>query len=299
MKSCVVALAKYESPYIKEWVDHQIQLGFDHIIIGDNNNDYRENLMYVLNDYVCDNKVTIINIQNPNINQLNFYKHVYENLVGKYDWVLFCDIDEFLYLNNYDNVNDYLNSDSFNNFDVIKINWKLMSNNGYLIEIFKPVKERFTEEIKDCEFIDGNINDDNIYVNNSVKSFYRTNLNIIPQVHCTECYYENIRYCDCEGNEIIDQENFPNWSQYNKVINYSEAYIKHFVTKSLEEYVKYKMKRGWSCYNDTEERKQEVKDKYLNYEQFMKVNKLDPNNEVYKTLFEEFYKKYIINNFYN
>ena len=286
MKCCIVAIAKYEGDYIKEWVDYNFNLGFDHIIIGDNNNDHTENLYDILHDYIIEGKLTLINLQGTGVNQVIFYENTYKNLLGNFDWVLFYDIDEFLILNTCKNVHEYLSRKCFDNFDVIKVNWKVMSNNGYAIYIDKPVLERFTKPGNNFLIAD------NIYVNNTVKSFYRTSKNLIPHVHCTEKHYDNIRYCDCSGNEIIDKSSFPNWSQYLEYTNFSEAYIKHFVTKSLEEYIKYKIKRGWSCWS-TPERKEYVLKNCLNLEQFEKMN---GKSKLYEKLFDEFCIKYNINN---
>lgn len=294
MKSCVIAIAKYESDYIKEWVEYNLKIGFDHIIIGDNNDDNKENLLSILIDYVKDEKVTIIDIRDFYIQQIDFYKYTYNNLIGSFDWVLFYDIDEFLFLNNHNNVNEYLNQEKFNEFDVIKINQKIMSNNGYVIQINKPVLERFTKEAPNfkCKysFYDKDNNEYPCYINNTIKSFYRTNKKLIPATHCTEKKYDGIRYCDNTGKEIIDKEYWPNWSQYNEYINHDEAYIKHFITKSLEEYVKYKIKRGWSCFK-TKDLKEYVRQNQLNINNFEEIN---GESSLYKTLYNEFLIKYEI-----
>ena len=226
MRSCIVAIAKYEGDYIQEWVEYNLNLGFDQIIIGDNNDDYSENLKDILIDYIKNGKVTIIDIKDYNITQIQFYHHVYKNLVGSFDWVLFYDIDEFLVLNKHKTVNEYLEQEKFNDFDIIKINWKVMSNNGYVIQLNKPVLERFTTEGNN--YVISHTKDNIlIYANNTVKSFYRTNLDLIPAVHCVENpKYDNLfRYCDNTGKEIINKPNFPNWSLYNVLnkLNYKRV----------------------------------------------------------------------------
>lgn len=295
MRSCIVAIAKYEKDYIKEWVDYNLNLGFNHIFIGDNNDDNTENLFEVLKDYIFEGNVTLIDIKSYYFQQDLFYKYAYNNLVGSFDWVLFYDIDEFLFLDNFSYVNDYLSQQKFDNFDVIKINLKTMTNNGYVIQIDKPVLERFTEESKTYNYIINNNTDEDgidhpIKVNDSVKSFYRTYKNLIPKVHCTETYYDNIKYCDCEGNEIIDKSYWPNWSQYTENINFNGAHIKHYITKSLEEFVKYKIKRGWSCFK-TKEKNEYTKNNFLNLDVFEKIN---GKSKLYDILFKEFCIKYNI-----
>ena len=47
MKSCIVAIARLESPYIIEWIEYHLKLGFDKIVIYDNNWDKKENLIDV------------------------------------------------------------------------------------------------------------------------------------------------------------------------------------------------------------------------------------------------------------
>ena len=292
MRSCVVAIAKYENDYIREWIEYNLNLGFDHIFIGDNNDDHIEDIFTVVNDYVKDGKVTIINIKDYNITQNQFYHHVYKNLVGSFDWVLFYDIDEFLVLNKHKTVNEYLSQEKFNDFDIIKINWKVMSNNGYVVQIDKPVLERFTKEGNN--YIISYNKDSIIYANNTIKSLYRTNLDLMPAVHCIENpKYDNIfKYCDNTGKEIVNKPDFPNWSLYNDYINYDDAYIKHFITKSLEEYVKYKVKRGWSCFKDPKY-VQKILNENLNITNFEDVN---GKSILYEKMFDEILIKYGLKN---
>ena len=45
MSSCLIAIAKNEEPYLKEWIEYHANLGFDKIIVCDNNDvgNYRSN----------------------------------------------------------------------------------------------------------------------------------------------------------------------------------------------------------------------------------------------------------------
>ena len=295
MRSCIVAIAKYENDYIREWIEYNLNLGFDHIFIGDNNDDHKEDIFTIVEDYVKDNKVTVVNIKDFNIKQIDFYKMSYLNLVGNFDWVLYYDIDEFLVLKKHKNVNDYLSQEKFNNFDVIKINQKMMTNNGYVIQIDKPVLERFTQEAENfkCKhtFYDADGIEHPCHINNTIKSFYRTGKNLIPATHSTEKEYSGIRYCNAIGEEIFDKPYWPNWSQYNEFVNHDEAYLMHFATKSLEEYVKYKMKRGWSCFK-TPELQEYVFKNCLNLDVFEEINGKSP---LYQQMYKELLIKYGLN----
>ena len=87
MKTCVMAIAaEFEEPYLLEWVDWHKRLGFDDIWVVTNNWDW-----YVppkgVKTYRRDGKVI----------QLAVYNEWMWNHRWEYDWVLVCDIDEFLY----------------------------------------------------------------------------------------------------------------------------------------------------------------------------------------------------------
>ena len=49
-KYLVVTCAKNENEYIREWIQHYLDLNFDKIIICDNNDD--ESLLGVISDYI-------------------------------------------------------------------------------------------------------------------------------------------------------------------------------------------------------------------------------------------------------
>jgi len=36
MKTALIAIAKCENPYIGEWLDHHLSMGFDLIVVADN-----------------------------------------------------------------------------------------------------------------------------------------------------------------------------------------------------------------------------------------------------------------------
>lgn len=88
MKTCVLAIAaEFEKPYIDEWAGWHWQLGFDDIWVVTNNWDMEGGEDY-LKTYRRDGKVI----------QLQVYNEWFEKHKNDYDWVLVCDLDEFLYI---------------------------------------------------------------------------------------------------------------------------------------------------------------------------------------------------------
>lgn len=60
MKNAVVAIQRLEGKYLQEWVGHYLSLGFDLVIICDNNQlSDNEDVTEILSDYIKDKKVII------------------------------------------------------------------------------------------------------------------------------------------------------------------------------------------------------------------------------------------------
>ena len=60
MKVYIITSAKFEECYIEEWVIHHLNLGFDKIIINDNNpKDYPYDVKDILKKYINNNQVIV------------------------------------------------------------------------------------------------------------------------------------------------------------------------------------------------------------------------------------------------
>lgn len=304
MKTCIIAIARLEGEYIREWVEHHLSLGFDKIFIGDNNidnidnpNDV-ENLGHILSNYIADNKVEILDLTSKEDNQYKFYNDMLYNepLNNEFDWMLFIDIDEFLFLNKHNNVSDYLSQEHFNMSDVIKINWMTMTDGGHLINTGKPVLERMPIPAPNY-ILETTVKDIAVFKNQTIKSFVRTKLiyrlPVENLVHTIRSQYaqdvHRIRYSYNDGTEINEMhDSYPVWSQFTPEINHKDAYIKHFQTKTVEEFVKYKMLRGWSCFQDDYEN---TINNCVNKEMFFSINGYSP---IVDKMFDELIKRYKI-----
>ena len=108
MKTALVAIGRRENQYAREWVQHHLAQGFDHIYIYDNNHDGEDRFDTVLGDFVAEtgnsapagfpsgNPVTIIPYRNRNSAQRDAYNDAYARFGQNYDWLAFFDFDEFL-----------------------------------------------------------------------------------------------------------------------------------------------------------------------------------------------------------
>lgn len=218
MRVVLCAIAKNEHDYINEWVKHYVDLGFDHIYLYDNDSPKSPYIgCYIDKKY--ENKITIYNIRG--VKQPYLQHKIYNNFyhIYRFDWVFFCDIDEFLF--GIDNVHDFLQD---KNFDQVRIKWKLFGDDGLIERNTKiPVKDFFKEEKHDKRLE---------YQN---KSFVRGGLNI----QINSCHYvKNLKSCYPSG--------FPCESLTLPILDYGEEtiFVHHYMTKTLSEFIKQKLNRG-------------------------------------------------------
>ena len=239
MKVALICCGRLENRYAVEFVEYYKQLGFDHIYICDNNHDGEEHFEDVLQPYIDEDFVTIINYRNVICIQWFVYKHVYDILSYydyKYDWLFCCDFDEFLTLTKDKNIKEYLNRDCFKDANQILINWKTYTDNDLVYDDGRPCLERFITPMEINKKAEPN---DWCVTNTCIKSIIRTNI-------CDLNYNTN----HCFINELLKTTTYNNYGNkvnevtYCQPINYTLSYIKHFPTKTIEEYIKYKQIRG-------------------------------------------------------
>ena len=243
-KVAVCCIAKNENKYIKEWADHYKKLGFDKIIIYDNNDENGEILEDVLSEETNSKFVEIINYRGMFVKaQQHAYSDCYKKYGDKYDWIAFFDCDEFLELTTAKDIKEYLSNKIFIDYDLIKINWETYTDSGNLHYEDKPVVERFKEK-----YVSKN---DGWSHNFHIKSILRGGLNqeiVWMESHSPALH--NLPTCDNCGGEIIPLLHTISYgtnkydSCFNKNVNYNMAKLKHYTTKSVEEYCN-KLKRGY------------------------------------------------------
>ena len=217
----ICSIAKQENLYIKEFVEYYRNLGIKKIFLYDNNELKGENFKEVLSNHIYKDFIEIKNYRGMISPQKKAYTDCYINNNNKFDWIAFYDIDEFLYLENYSNINDFLSLPKFKKCSSILINWKYYGDNNNIYYETKPLKNRFTQP-----FIFLNNKKYDKYFYSAAKSIIRTGLNL-SWAHFPH-FINDSMICRADGTIVNDPFSAP---------QYSYAYIKHFATKSTEEYI--------------------------------------------------------------
>ena len=233
IKTALCVIAKKENKYIKEFIDYYKNLGINTIYLYDNNDIEGENFDIILKNYIKNKFVKIINFRGLIRPQQLAYIQCYNNNKYNYDWIAFYDVDEFLYFKNYKKIYNFLSLSKFNNCSSLLINWKYYGDNNNIFYKSKPLKERF---IKPFYF---SKKYKNIYLYAAAKSLVRGGLNITWE-HFPHFLKDQI-ICRPNGEIITNPLSPP---------NYSIAFIKHYATKSTEEFAE-KLLKGAVNSNNT------------------------------------------------
>lgn len=232
MSSCILTIIKNEQEYLDEWIKYHLDLGIDHIfILEDIDSDSHKDICDKYGDRVSLNSVlSVLSEENINIakevKELKKYNvnHIYfreglsylqKNYSNKYEWCFVIDNDEFITIQN-DKLDEVL--PLFKDYDAFTMRWKCYGANGYVNKPSyedKGLIETYTELAK-CN------------------------------IQETKTCYNLKRF----RGEFLYTHHYPTnkckWCGTDKI------YLRHYITKSWEEYVWKRKVRGfpWGCTRD-------------------------------------------------
>lgn len=235
-KSCILTITQGDFNYIKEWIEYHHNIGVDLFLIGYNGNsedfyklpkyDYVKYIDFSFNtndvnsvfkvnnfsgyykDHVSKYKHFHLHIKLINV-LLEYVKLVYKNI----DYTIFIDTDEFISIkdkNSPQNINDFLNMYFPNINSSIQIEMEYYTDNNLIYYDNKPCVERFTEICHPLTDRNWREWDSKIILNNNHGDFY-------------DLHYTSPHYCT----------KYINWF----TLPADKIVLKHFFTKSLEEWI--------------------------------------------------------------
>ncbi len=214
----IQCIARQEELYFQEWIEHHLKLGIEHIFIYDNNDEegLEEFLKKVLSeeDFA---KIEVIPWHEP----MPFQQvAALEDCVNKhkYDvkWLMSIDLDEFFVLKK--PMKKFL--EEFSDASEVYFNWESFGADGKLHYEAKPVCKRFKKRVECKEGSQG-------------KVMFRPDRLKRWDVHGAELTRGKTVNVLHEEVKVPDSFNY----------HFKTAWIKHYFTKSLEEWVQ-KIERG-------------------------------------------------------
>lgn len=230
MKVALVTRTKNRNHYIKFFIEYYLKLKCDSIFLIDMNEDNTlENICVNYNNVFI--KKYIFDVQED----IQLQKILFE-IINEYDYdyIINVDDDEFIYLQDYDNIHDFINT--YKEYGILYLIWKIYSDNNYIFNDELPnsidnVIENFKEES-----LYKPINNDRI--NQYHEEFYWTKYivktSVIKEAELNNYYF---------GTHHLEVPNHNVHENKAKLFldDYEKYHIKHYRTKNFEEYLKDKI----------------------------------------------------------
>ena len=161
----------------------------------------------------------------------NCYSRNYKN----YSWLIFYEMDEFIYLKDFTDIKLFLKDKRFNNCQKVQLNWGFHTDNNLLHYDNRSLKVRFPEispELKGKK-TNGPM---------GIKTIVRGNISEL-KIICIHTINKMLKACDGFGNP----------KKYLGIVNdisdLEYYYIDHFYSKSTEEFID-KLNKGDALYKD-------------------------------------------------
>lgn len=225
MKTAICTCIKNEHSYLKEWMDWHLALGISHIFLYE---DYgSKSHADIVKDY---DHVTLLPISiaenepdTPEKRQHKAYTYSLRTLKGEYDWVALIDADEFVEFEEGYDLERLLRE--YNEHTGIVLTWKLFGANGRISKPTGSVVENYPVASTDIDY-------GPIWFGPAWSAKCFANLN-------QDCRLKNIH--QIYGAVGMDGSVYPGYKVFKK------AWIRHYYTKSWEEWVWRIMERGDLC----------------------------------------------------
>jgi len=206
----IVAIAKLEHNYIKEWVDYHLALGFKNVYLYDN----EETPVY---EKLLNNADVIVKHFPGKVAQYRALVDFMNNLDKNITHVIHTDIDEFVALKRHTSIQDFIAEYFVGDCVGIGVNWRFFGNSGHSHYTAEPVTQRFTM----CER-DGNMHVKTLFDVNYFSKF--NNVHFITTTSPTKFIKSTNGNCmtnDCGFNTDID---------------FSVIQLNHYKCKTLPEF---------------------------------------------------------------
>ena len=267
MKTCIFTVIKNEQEYLEEWIKYHLDLGIDHLFIFEDNDS--ESHKNITNKYSSNISLLSVNILPRRDKYACKWEDIKQNVYNQeglwwiktnydYDWCFAIDIDEYITLsNNNDNLQTVLNR--YSKYDVVILNWQNYNANGYIKKpdynqkcIIETYTQICNKSIHDSIWKSTKL----MYKLTNLKKYYIRSTHLCSQL---------CKWCKTDYSQELHQ------------FIYKNIYLRHYITKSWEEYV-WKLKNRGMFFP-----------KHRNYNEFFEMN------QDMKYIKEELINKYINN----
>jgi glycosyltransferase involved in cell wall biosynthesis len=247
MDLCIVAIFKNESHIFTEWIAHYLKQGVDKIFLIDNGSD--DNYQLILQPYI-DSKKVYLEINPVKHKQKELYNLYFREKVERYEWILICDLDEFVYARKgFSTIKEYLRSLNPQVAQVV-IPWKLFGSNGLKMQpesIIKSFNKRQNcDKIEGVQMIVNEWNTNYTFAKSIVRTKFLKNFNV--HIHDVT----NPLYISSDSRSDSTHPNNMYTKISESILEDSCLHMNHYMIQSHDWFMRVKATRGDSAMPETE-----------------------------------------------
>lgn len=241
MKTCICTVIKNEQEYLDEWIKYHLDLGIHHIFIFEDLDSKSHKEITDKYEQVTLSRITSVltikqtreaqelkHTKRYNIQHLyyrNILSHLKIHYASEYDWCFVIDVDEFITTENNNDLSSMLSL--YEDYDAVILKWKCYGANGIIEKpdyYQKGVVDTYAKEMY------GTVPD-------NTNSFMKTAYNL--KKYAPEFFFN--QHHPSEKCNWVNTDYEKTWEK----TTYHNLFIRHYITKSFEEYVWKYTKRGF------------------------------------------------------
>jgi len=215
-----------DEPHILEWISHYLNLGFDHVFVYDHKSTIPISSLLAPKTPSKTNPVNRITVTRLDDDISNMKNTLMRRAIDisrqkGFDWMLYVDVDEFLYLKNAINVKSFLSN--YSEYDQVGINWLMFGTNFMTIEPKGTLIEKYTRT--------------GAVLNKHIKCFVNP---IFARKPLNPHVYEilNNKSIHCENKPLMY---IPYYFETNTSPLNVPAYFAHYIHQAYEVYIQRKI----------------------------------------------------------
>lgn len=237
-----VSMMKDEGPFVIEWVAHHLAVGFTDLVVYTNDcSDGTDDMLIRLEELgLCHHRRNVIpeGIR-PQPSALNYAQ--VEPVVGKSDWVMVFDADEFLSIKYGDGtLDDLIGAAMAQGANGIVVTWRIFGSGGVVDWNRAPVSEQYLMAAPQTWNKGW-----------GVKTLFKFDpdywkLGIhrpkMKTRHIKTGFPDQVKWLNGSGREMEDYFKFRGWRSITRTVGYDWVQLNHYAVKSVDSYAIRKMR---------------------------------------------------------
>ena len=242
MKVATCLIARLENKYIREYLEYYKHLGYDKIFIYDNNRPGEERILDEVEDFITSGFAEVIEWPDfTKMSQRRAYQDCWDKHRDEYDWISFFDSDEYLVLDKFNDIKDFLNQKCFEKTEGIVVAATIYDDNGIIVNDSKTRLDKYTRPSK-----------------KKTQSIYKSIVRCSsPNVNFTDLKIRDTQHIPFSKPMTLKETDGSDYRIFltfaTNCINFNEPkpiFLKHIQTGSIDDYINFRCKRRRIWNND-------------------------------------------------